>query len=152
VTTQILAWKFTATHLQGKNRTTVDRCDKVSSPDLLSLGYLFDPYDSPCICVWHAQSAAWVWAGVLAIPTPFVPQSVPPRYLRACHPSTSERATGKRLFQSYRSHLFGSVRALKLTRECPALTAYLFHELNNLKMNLFNVLSCIDGGGLSADF
>jgi type II secretory pathway component GspD/PulD (secretin) len=59
----------------------------------------FNLYDSLCICVWHicvwhAQSAAWAWAGVLAIPTPFVPQSVP--------------HTGKRLFQSYRSNHFAS--------------------------------------------
>jgi hypothetical protein len=42
--------------------------------------------------VWHAQSAAWAWAGVLAIPTPFVPQNVP--------------HTGKSLFPSYRSRNF----------------------------------------------
>jgi prepilin-type N-terminal cleavage/methylation domain-containing protein len=46
-------------------------------------------YDPLCLCVWQAQCTAWAWAGVLAIPAPFVAQGVP--------------HTGKSLFQSYRS-------------------------------------------------
>jgi hypothetical protein len=67
---------------------------------------IFDLYDSNCIRVWHAQSAAWAWARVLAIPTPFVPQGVP--------------HTGKTIFQFYRSQVLAVVRnyGLRHRRAC----------------------------------